>query len=175
MHELANEAAIVWRPMLRENLSAVNAVADRVHAAYPEDEAVLAERLSLYPEGCLGLWNGDSMIGYLVSHPWHFKQPPALNVLLGELPSPASTYYIHDIALLPDVRRTGAASVAVNRIVTHATKAGFPNVSLIAVNGSAGFWKRHRFVAVDDPALGPKLKSYEDHAVFMTLPLRSRD
>lgn len=175
MNQLANETAAAWRPMQRENLSAVNAVADRVHADYPEDEAVLAERLSLYPEGCMCLWSDDSLIGYLVSHPWHFKQPPALNVLLGRIPSPASTYYVHDIALLPDARGTGAASIAVNRIVAHAMEAGFPNVSLIAVNGSAGFWERHCFVAVDDPALGPKLRSYEDHAVFMNLALRRRE
>lgn len=175
MDHPANETAIDWRPMLHKNLSAVNAVADRVHADYPEDEAVLAERLSLYPEGCLSLWRGRSIVGYLISHPWHFKQPPALNVLLERIPSPASTYYVHDIALLPDARGTGAASAAVSRIVKHATDAGFPGISLIAVNGSAGFWKQHRFVTVDDPALAPKLKSYDDRAVFMNLALRRRD
>lgn len=171
MDHPANETAVDWRPMLHENLSAVNAVADRVHVDYPEDEAVLAERLSLYPEGCLSLWRGGSIVGYLVSHPWHFKQPPALNVLLEKIPSPASTYYVHDIALLPAARGTGAASAAVSRIVKHATEAGFSNVSLIAVSGSRPFWKRHRFAVVDDPALGPKLKSYDNRAVFMVLAL----
>lgn len=152
----------------------MNSVAGRVHVDYPEDEAVLAERLSLYPAGCLSLWNNDGLAGYLISHPWHFKQPPALNVLLERIPAAASTYYVHDIALLPEVRGTGAASVAVNRIVEHASGGGFPSISLVAVSGSQRFWKRHGFVVVSDSALDQKLKSYDDDAVLMVRTLQDR-
>ena len=41
-----------WRPMTTTDTASVSAIADRVHASYPEDDAVFLERLRLYPEGC---------------------------------------------------------------------------------------------------------------------------
>jgi hypothetical protein len=40
-------------------------------------------------------------------------------------------------------------------------------MSLIAVNGSADLWTRYGFKAVVDPALEPKLRSYDAAARFM--------
>ena len=42
----------LWRPMTPEDYASVTAIADRVHVAYPEDEAVIIERHRLYPAGC---------------------------------------------------------------------------------------------------------------------------
>ncbi|NEW95116.1 GNAT family N-acetyltransferase, partial [Rhodopseudomonas sp. BR0M22] len=42
-----------WRGMTPADLPAVDAIAAVVHAAYPEDAAVFAERLALHPDGCL--------------------------------------------------------------------------------------------------------------------------
>jgi len=42
-----------------------------------------------------------------------------------------------------------------------------PSLSLIAVNGSSGFWQRQGFEAVEDQALAVKLRSYGDDASFM--------
>ncbi|MEJ1976896.1 MAG: hypothetical protein WDN49_13095 [Acetobacteraceae bacterium] len=53
---------------------------------YPEEPAVLAERLQLYPAGCLVLQVGQGIAGYAVSHPWLFGRPPALNARLEGLP-----------------------------------------------------------------------------------------
>src|SRR5262245_22544678 len=99
---------MIWQPMKPHDLSDVSRVADRVHTDYPEDEAVFAERLSLYPAGCFTLQHNERTIGYVISHPWHFKKPPELNALLNAIPARASTYYIHDIALLPEARASGA-------------------------------------------------------------------
>ena len=96
--------------MTAADLPAVNAIAAQVHVAYPEDAAVFAERLTLHPAGCCVLDGGTGVAGYVISHPWRIAEPPALDTLLGALPAPASTYYIHDIALLPAARRGGAAS-----------------------------------------------------------------
>jgi hypothetical protein len=40
-------------------------------------------------------------------------------------------------------------------------------MSLVAVNGSQGFWARHEFEVADAPHLADKLKSYEDAATLM--------
>jgi ribosomal protein S18 acetylase RimI-like enzyme len=156
-----------WRPMSPADLPAALAVAGIVHPRYPEDPAVFAERLALYPEGCLILVQGDRAIGYIVSHPWRYAEPPALNSLLGALPAQPSTYYVHDIALLPEARGSGAANDVVTRLILQAEARGLPNLSLIAVNDSVAFWQRHGFVVTLAPALDKKLRSYDEFARFM--------
>jgi ribosomal protein S18 acetylase RimI-like enzyme len=165
-------AAQQWRAMTEADRLAVLAIADIVHPNYPEDPLIFTERLALYPQGCFALVRGDDMIGYIVSHPWTYGEPPALNSLLGALPAPPTTYYIHDIALLPEARGIGAARSIIAQLVDLAGKSGLPNLSLVAVNGSAGFWQRHGFAVTVDPALDAKLRSYDDSARFMVRYVR---
>ncbi len=153
--------------MTSADLPAMFAIADVVHPNYPEDPAVFAERLTLYPYGCLVLMQGDRPVGYIVSHPWTYAQPPALNSLLGALPVPPTTYYIHDIALLPEARGTGGANAIVTRLIAQAGALGVDNISLVAVNDSVAFWTRHGFRVVPDAALDKKLRSYDADARFM--------
>ncbi len=153
--------------MTPRDLPAVDAIAARVHLAYPEDAAVFEERLALYPQGCFMLHAGAAPIGYLISHPWTFAAPPALNVLLGALPAPASTYYIHDLALLPQARGHGAAAAALNAVVAQARGENAGNISLVAVNNSVQFWRRQGFHSHLDDALAQKLASYGADACYM--------
>ncbi len=131
-----------WRPMQPDDLPAVNRIAELVHPAFPESPAIPAERLALYPAGCLVLERDGAVVGYAVSHP-HAGLPPALDTLLGRLPAVPTDYYLHDLALLPEARGHGAAAVAL--LMQQAMQAGLPVVSLVAVNGSVGFWQRQGF------------------------------
>jgi len=176
MPELSLEAKGQWRPMTAADLPGVLAVADRVHPAFPEDEAVFADRLRLYPAGCLAFSSGEEILGYAVSHPWRAYDPPALNARLGELPHQPETYYVHDVALLPELRGSGAAALVVALLLARARKEAFTSASLVAVNGSAGFWERHGFrnVAsqkVVNVTLARKLRGYDEAAVFMVRTL----
>jgi GNAT superfamily N-acetyltransferase len=155
-----------WRAMTPADLPAVNAIAAAVHVAYPEDAAVFAERLALHPDGCFVLDAADGPGGYLISHPWHLGQPPALNALLGSIPVPASTYYLHDIALPTQARGGGAASAVLAELMRHAASLA-DNISLVAVSGTVQFWRRQGFVRVADPALDAKLNSYDAEACYM--------
>jgi GNAT superfamily N-acetyltransferase len=152
--------------MTTADLPAVSVLAGRIHPAYPEDDAVFAERLRLYPAGCRVLARGDGVAAYVLSHPWH-GAPPALNSLLGGLPARPSTFYIHDLALAPEARGTGAGSEIVAWLISHAREIGAPGLSLIAVNDSAEFWRRHGFEARHDPLLDRKLDSYGAGAQVM--------
>jgi GNAT superfamily N-acetyltransferase len=156
-----------WRPLLAAEVPDVCAIAGRVHPAYPEEDAVFVERVRLYPAGCALLELYGAAAGYAVTHPWHYGQPPALNVMLGALPEAPSTYYIHDIAMLPETRGSGAGTAIAEAVIAHARETGAPNVSLVAVNASVPFWSRSGFEVVSDPALDAKLKSYDDAARFM--------
>jgi GNAT superfamily N-acetyltransferase len=156
-----------WRPMTVADLPAVHALAALIHPAYPEDEAVFAERLRLYPQGCRVLECNGRLTAYAISHPWLDRAPPKLNALLGELPPRPSTYYLHDIALLPEMRGTGTAAEVVASLAEQARVERLPSLSLIAVNRSQGFWRRQGFEAVASDALTGKLRSYGDDARFM--------
>lgn len=168
-------AMIDWRPMTATDLPAVLAVAGVVHPGYPEDEAIFAERLRLFAQGCLVLEGADGPIGYVIAHPWRRAAPPALNSLLGELPPQADCFYIHDLALLPQARGSGAGSVVVARLAEIAVRACLPRLALVAIDGSSGFWRRQGFRAVHEPALAEKLASYDDAARYMERALHPDD
>ena len=163
--------AMHWRGLTALDLPDVEALAAAVHPAFPEDLAVFAERQRLYPEGARLLELDGKPSGYVLSHPWRFKALPALNALLGAIPDDADTYYLHDLALLPKARGTGAAAMIVGDILRHARSAGLPSVSLVAVNGSLPFWYKHGFRPVNAPELADELLSYETTARFMVKPL----
>ncbi|MDP2800953.1 MAG: GNAT family N-acetyltransferase [Phreatobacter sp.] len=157
--------------MTSVDLPAVCGIAAEVHPDFPEDDSVFVERLALYPEGCHVLAGADGLAAYVVSHPWLALSCPPLNALLGSLPADAASYYIHDVALTPAVRGAGHATDIVAALASHAATAGFAAMSLVAVNGSMGFWQRHGFASEDMPGLAAKLASYGDDARFMVRAL----
>lgn len=156
-----------WRPMAPQDLPQVQALADTIHADHLEDPEVLAERQRVYPQGCLMLIENGSAIGYALTHPWRLGEPPPLNRMLGEIPTQATTYYIHDVALLPEARGKGHAAQIVDRLAAHARGAGFGNLSLVAVNKSQAFWEKAGFRVIAVSGLEAKLASYGPEAVLM--------
>lgn len=156
-----------WRPMTAADFAACDAIAGVIHRDYPESAAITPERHRLYPRGCWTLDSGGTIVGYVVSHPWTERDPPALNTRLGALPDRAATHYIHDIALTPQARGAGAGSWILRRFVEIARAEGRASLSLTAVHGSAPFWMRQGFVLVDDAALDARLRTYSAQARFM--------
>jgi GNAT superfamily N-acetyltransferase len=152
--------------MIPADLSTLDDIAEAVHPSHPEDTTVFAERLRLYPEGCHVLERDRAIAGYVISHPWS-GAPPALNTLINELPPAPTTYYVHDLALLPSARGNGAGAAIVGRLIDHARQTGCATVSLVAVNGSAPFWHKLGFIRTTEESLREKLKGYGDDAVLM--------
>jgi len=160
-----------WRPMTSRDLDAVQTVADRVHRDHPEEREVFVERLRLYGQGCHVLAEDGEVLGYALTHPWRFAEPPPLNSRLGDIPRDAATYYVHDLALLPEGRGRGHAGVIARMLADHARAQGFGTLSLVAVNGSQTFWKRLGFREEAVPGLETKLLSYGSDAAFMVRDL----
>ncbi|AWB21522.1 GNAT family N-acetyltransferase [Methylobacterium currus] len=133
------------------DLAAASSIAARIHPDYPEDDAVMEERLRLCPEGCFALTADGDLLGYAVGHPWHARSVPDLDTLigslpeLGSLPGPAGAWCIHDVALLPEARGRGAAAALVGLMRDEARRRGLPAMVLVAVGDAAGFWRRHGF------------------------------
>jgi GNAT superfamily N-acetyltransferase len=159
--------------MVPEDLAQVQILADAIHVSHPEDPEVLAERQRLYPQGCFMLVENGRAIGYALTHPWSFAEPPPLNRLLGAIPSPATTYYVHDVALLPEVRGKGYAAQITSLLVNLAHDAGFDNLSLVAVNKSQIFWEKAGFRVIPVPGLDAKLASYGPDAALMVRDVAS--
>ena len=164
-----------WRLMTSEDVDAVQALADRIHVDHPEDRSVFVERLHLYPQGCHVLVGSGRPIGYALTHPWQLAEPPPLNSPLGEIPREANTYYVHDVALLPEGRGRGYAGQIIDRLADHAMKAGYGAMSLVAVNKSQKFWEKLDFRAQDIPGLKTKLSSYGPDAALMVRELKTRN
>jgi len=159
-----------WRAMSAADLAGVQAIADLVHKAHPERPAVFAERLRLHPAGCFVLADASDAAsgvpcGYALSHPWD-GPPPALDTLLEALPAAPSTFYIHDVALLPAARGRHAATDIVARLAEHARRQRLRSLSLIAVGGTAVVWARLGFCPHKDTDAA-KLASYGTDAVQM--------
>ena len=95
------------------------------------------------------------MAGLLVAHPWHRATSPALGALLNAIPPDAGSFYLHDIALLPETRGRGAGSAATALVVERARQAGFQDVTLVAVNGAEAFWGTQGFAIVEAGGYGP--------------------
>ncbi|KAJ4287508.1 hypothetical protein N0V88_007608 [Collariella sp. IMI 366227] len=157
----------VWHQMTESHLPGVLRVAGEVHADLPEHETVVTERLKLFPDGCLVLVEHGKVGGYIVSFPIRHSKPPPLNALLGEIPSDADQYYLHDLALLPAVRGRGAAAEGIGKILEVAER--YPTTCLTSVYGTVSFWRQYGFVPEPvDGILEEKLRTYGGDATFMT-------
>jgi ribosomal protein S18 acetylase RimI-like enzyme len=144
-----------WRAMTGADLAAVAQLEAACHAPLPpEGEALFAERLALFPAGCLAAEDGAGLAGYAVAHPWRQGSAPALGERLGALPAAPDVLHLHDLALAPRARGRGLVPEAVARLVALARAEGLARLSLVAVHGTAPLWTRQGFRAVGAAAGG---------------------
>ncbi|WP_052214852.1 GNAT family N-acetyltransferase [Belnapia sp. F-4-1] len=148
--------------MTEADLPGVVALAAAAHPHYPEEPAVFAERLALAPGFCWVLEDGR---GYALAHPWAGPVPP-LDSLLGALPAAAEALHLHDIVLAPEARGAGGAAAMIERLAALGAASGLERMTLVAVAGKAGYWRRLGFVPLLEVA------SYGAGAVLMARPLR---
>lgn len=163
-----------WRAMGVADLDSVLAIAEVVHPDYPEDRAVFAERLALFPDGCRIAVRGNSVVGYAVMHPDQLGAPVPLDSLLGSLPEAADCLYLHDVALLPAAQRTGLGTAALDRAHALAAARGIARLALTATPSARGYWERLGFSPSDagGEKLAARLASYGEGLVYMTAPVR---
>lgn len=156
-----------WRPAHASDLPAISAIAARVHPDLPERPEVFAEKMRLYPDGCLVLAAEDEIVGYGLSHPWMQHQIPPLDDFLEALPDAADCLYVHDVAVLPD-RRGGAARAYVAAIDDLARASRIATLALVSVYATWPLWDRLGFRAVTaDATLRAKLACYGEGAIYM--------
>jgi ribosomal protein S18 acetylase RimI-like enzyme len=165
-----NSKNAVWRPLSTGgDIASLVQVADKVHPDLPESEQVFAERVALFPQGCLGLFDEtDEICGYIISHPTRYREPPALDQLLGEIAPDANQYYIHDLAIVPDFRGSGLAYQCLGKVLETVAKR-YATTGLVSVYGTSEFWGRYGFKVPEaiDGVLEKKTQGYGDDAVYL--------
>ena len=163
---------MIWRALNSADCERIFIIGNQIHADYQEDRAVFESRFALYPEGCLVLEGNGALKGYAISHPWKLFDPPKLNTVLDTLPARPDTYYLHDLALLPEARGGGHAGQGIDLLARHAASQGYDNSTLVAVGGTKPFWERQGYGVQNHQALSSHLASYDKDAAYM---LRSLD
>lgn len=157
-----------WREAVPSDLRAIELVARAVHPLLPERPEVFAEKLRLFPTGCLVVERGDGVVGYALSHPWPCGAVPPLDRFLGALPRGAACLFIHDVALTPGARGLGAGRSLLPRLDLVARRHGLGAMALVSVYGTESFWQGLGFTATEPEELA---ESYGASARYMTRPL----
>lgn len=145
------------------------------NAAYtdiaPESKDTLRSRVLLSPETCfLAVNDDDAVLGCCFAHRWVSQGAPALHEVVQTLPE-SKNLYLHDLAVAPEARGLGVASLLCRELLARAGQKRFLSITLVSVQNSADFWKKFGFVEVPDVKPSP---SYLENAVFMRLNLASR-
>lgn len=136
--------------MTPNDLNRVSEISDVVHREYRETAEIYGERLRLWPQGCY-VWEEDEGVsGLLVAHPWPRHSSPKLGEYLGRIPAVANSLYLHDVALLPQVRGKGAGGAATQMVFDLAKSNGFNEVTLVAVHGADSYWASQGFQVTDE-------------------------
>lgn len=152
-----------WRAMTAGDLDGVVAVARIAFPDHPEGRACFEERLALAPGSCFVLESEGGVAGYLIAYPWPLEAIPPLDTLLGGLPESRGSWYLHDLALLPEARGGGNARAGLALLFAQVDAP----IALVSVNESAAFWQAQGFVPQESPALKAKLSSYGPDARYM--------
>lgn len=159
-----------WRPMAYGDLAAVERIAAQVHAGFFERREVFEDKLGLDPGGCFALDLDGAVAGYAFSHPWRLNDVPALDGFLGALPAAPECLYLHDVALSESARGRGASAQLLDLLTSRATVEALPALALVAVHGSAPFWRGAGFE--DAPEANSTLATYGPAARYMIRRLR---
>lgn len=160
-----------WRPAHETDLTAIVAIAARIHPDLPERPEVFAEKMRLCPDGCRVLVLDDAIVGYGLAHPFALHRIPPLDAFLGQLPEPADCLYVHDVAVLRG-HRGGVARAYLDEVASLARRSRIAALALVSVYATRPLWERLGFRAVSgDTDLRGKLASYGDGATYMLRPL----
>ena len=156
--------ALRWRPMVPDDLGAVVALANGLFPDHYEAPERFAERLRASPAFCRVLAPESGPIrGYLVAYPWPLGRIPSLNRPL-ERVGDRDALYLHDLGLHPRAAGRGHARAAVADLVTRSEGAA---IALVAVSGSAPFWRALGFHDAPCPALADTLAGYGADARYL--------
>lgn len=134
----------------------------------PESETSMRAKLLASPATCFVAILENAVVGYLISLPWEFANPPVLNAEQCTLPEHPDCLYLHDLAIAPQARSAGCAPALVAMFLAQLPILQLQYASLIAIQNSAAYWQRYGFQPAEaSEALQKKLSSYGENIGYM--------
>ncbi|WP_028456616.1 GNAT family N-acetyltransferase [Chitinilyticum litopenaei] len=148
-----------------------------VHAvqtlAYPdflhEPLSVLRDKQRLGPHSCWCARVDGRVQAYLLAHPWAGEDLPCWGQDGQPLSGKADQLFLHDLAIAPAAQGRGIAGRLLAAAEGQARAAGLSRLTLIAVQGAAGYWARHGFAPL--ALASPLPAAYGREACAMARPL----
>ncbi|MEC6796500.1 GNAT family N-acetyltransferase [Photobacterium sp. S4TG1] len=139
------------------------------HLAYGLDfsETIIAlkSKVMVSPQTCFVCINEQQhVLGYLISHPYHKGATPKLNQLGTTVDS--VHLHLHDLAIITSAQGQGLPKLLLNHFFAAVKTFNYQSVSLISVQNSTIFWKKHNFI-IDNSLKAPT--DYGEGAVCMSL------
>jgi ribosomal protein S18 acetylase RimI-like enzyme len=134
----------------------------------PESRESFHAKLGASESTCFVATLGDDTVGYLIALPWEFASPPVLDARTCRLPSSPDCLYLHDLAVKPAARKSGAGRALVEAFLVRLKGSDLGRASLVAVQDSWRYWERHGFRPVQPTApLKAKLATYGEGVRYM--------
>lgn len=134
----------------------------------PESLESFVAKLMAAPASCFIAAIERRTVGYLVAVPSAFGHPPPLDQAHCRLPLRPDCLHLHDLAVAPAARATGAGRLLVDAFFAHLRESELPRASLIAIQDSAPYWQRRGFNPVPlAGSLQTKLASYGQNVQYM--------
>lgn len=161
--------APVLRPMAEADLPAVVRLQAQCYTEIvPERPSVLDARRETAPRTCWVAERDGDLLAYLLALPVAFPQLPTLDDEAFRPSGCPDTLYLHDLAVSPAARGSGAGALLVRRVLQEGQAQGLARACLVAIQSSAAYWAAHGFrVSQVPPSLAPKLSSYGPDAQLM--------
>lgn len=141
----------MWRPMTLEDIPHVYNISLILHSLY-EDPEIFQERMTLSPGSYVLIQ--DRIVGYLISHPYRKQTYPPLNTLIHAIPADPDTWYIHDLAILPEYRGKGMVRPILAEVKALAFSQNIHELSLVSIYGKEVFWTKMGFRFVSSANYG---------------------
>ena len=136
------------RPLESDDISAVLAIQEDVYRPeLIETGETFAQKMKLFPSGCLGCFEGDTLLGYVFSQPWYGHEIIPLDAHFTEIPALPDCYYIHDLAVRKICRSRGIGQKLIDSLFPLADSLGIQRFMLVSVQDSEQFWQRWGFIA----------------------------
>ena len=138
-----------------------------------EDEASIRARLEASPDSAWVAEDANGAAAYLVAYRSDVGKVTPLGGAF-VIPKEARSLYLHDLAVSGRAKSSGIGVALIHLACAKAQTEGLEYSSLVSVQGSITYWKKHGYAVVEvlDPDQRAHLNTYGAHVFYMVRRLR---